>query len=215
MTKWRRSESSSDGGLNLGICGPRPSPGTSARVRGGEISADWGILFRSFFPCRFAAAIRTKVTLNMPPSAHLAKLRALIVTAYNYWVTRSLAVGAVATAIDVMILLACVKLLDLPTPIGAMTGVAVGSTFTFFANRYFAFRDHRPELAPQALRFAVTTGCAMLVHASLVWWLRDWVGIDVVYAKLIADVLVFSVGQLLVLRYIVFRAPRRAGVRGS
>jgi len=41
------------------------------------------------------------------------------------------------------------------------------------------------------------------------------VGIDVVYAKLIADVLVFSVGQLLVLRYIVFRAPRRAGVRGS
>jgi putative flippase GtrA len=144
----------------------------------------------------------------MPASAHLEKLRALIVRAYNYWVTRSLAVGAVATSIDVLILLTCVKLLDLPTPIGAMTGVAVGSTFTFFANRYFAFRDQTPELAPQALRFAVTTGCAMLVHASIVWWLRDRMGVDVVYAKLIADVLVFSVGQLLVLRYIVFRAPK-------
>ena len=131
--------------------------------------------------------------------------------AYDSWATRSLAVGAIATAIDIVVLLICVRLLHLSNPEGAMCGVAVGGTFAFFANRHFAFRDHTPQLAPQAAKFIAATSGAMLIHAVFVWFLADKLGTPVVIAKLIADVAVFSVGQLLVLRYVVF--PRRSASR--
>jgi putative flippase GtrA len=132
--------------------------------------------------------------------------------AYDSWATRSLAVGAIATALDVCVLLVCVRLLHLSNPEGAMCGVAVGGTFAFFANRHFAFRDHTPELAPQAAKFIAATGGAMLIHAVVVWFLADRLGIPVVIAKLLADVAVFSVGQLLVLRYVVF--PSASSTKG-
>lgn len=115
--------------------------------------------------------------------------------------------GAMATALDVMVLLFCVERLRWSNPAGAMAGVAVGAAFAFFANRHFAFRDHHPQLVPQAAKFIAATAMAMVVHALFVWCLADKLGIPVVIAKLIADVAVFSVGQLLVLRYLVF--PKR------
>lgn len=123
---------------------------------------------------------------------------------WDSWATRSLAVGAVATAMDVMILLAVVNLLGWPNAAGSAIGVVVGSTFTFFANRHFAFRDHNPDLAPQAIKFVISTAAALVLHAWLVWYLADVHGVYVVFAKLVADVLVFTCGQLLVLRYLVF-----------
>ncbi len=116
-----------------------------------------------------------------------------------------------ATALDVLVLLFCVLRLKWSNPAGAMAGVAVGATFAFFANRHFAFRDHHPQLVPQAAKFIAATAMAMVVHALVVWCLADRFGIPVVIAKLIADVAVFSVGQLLILRYLVF--PRRVPVR--
>lgn len=124
--------------------------------------------------------------------------------AWRGWATRTLAVGAVATAIDVVILLLCVHAAGLPNPLAAMIGVLVGSTFTFFANKYFAFRDHNPKLAPQAAKFVAATGIGMLVHAQFVYLFADRLGLNVVLAKFGADILVFTVGQMLVLRYLVF-----------
>ena len=40
--------------------------------------------------------------------------------AWHSWTTRSLAVGGVATALDVLILLVCVKSFHLPNPVGAI-----------------------------------------------------------------------------------------------
>jgi putative flippase GtrA len=119
-----------------------------------------------------------------------------------------LAVGAAATLLDICILLICVKVFHLLTWFAAMTGVFFGSTFTFFMNRHFAFRDHNPKLAPQALKFVVATGICMVIHGGLVSFLRDRQGVPVVLAKLIADICVFSIGQLLVLRYLVFPKAR-------
>ena len=146
------------------------------------------------------ALILSSVAPEPPPSGLLRLVR----RAWGSWATRSLAVGGVATALDVMVLLTCVKWLGMRNPVGAMVGVTFGSTFTFFANRHFAFRDHQPRLAPQAIKFALATGSAMVVHASLVWLLADRWLVPVVFAKLIADLCVFSVGQLLMLRYLVF-----------
>lgn len=137
-------------------------------------------------------------------SSVVPTLRSLVRRAWSSWATRSLAVGAVATAIDVLVLLACVKGLGLPNPAAAVVGVVVGGTFAFFANRYFAFRDGQPGLAKPAVRFVLATLVAMAIHAWVVWLLADRMGVPVVLAKLAADVAVFSVGQLLVLRYIVF-----------
>lgn len=151
-----------------------------------------------------------------PPSRRGGKLRALLVGTWQSWATRSLAVGAAATALDVVILLVAVTLFGLPTPVGAAIGVAFGTTFTFFANRHFAFRDRKPELAPQAIRYVVTTLPAMAVHATLVGLLADRFGVPVVISKFIADVLVFLIGNLLILRYVVFpRAKSKASQSSS
>lgn len=135
------------------------------------------------------------------------------------WATRSLAVGALATVIDLCLFLGSVDLLGFSTRAGAMLGVGVGATFAFFANRYFAFRDKNPALLAPVLRYVVATTVAMLVHGQLVvlleGWLKPvvaqgWFSIEQVlaFSKMAADVLVFSVGQLLVLRFFVF--PRQA-----
>jgi putative flippase GtrA len=137
----------------------------------------------------------------------------LLKRAFQSWATRSLAVGAVATMLDVAVLLVCVKVIGMPNPAGAMVGVLFGSTFTFFANRHFAFRDHNPKLAPQAAKFAMATAVGMIAHAQIVYMLADRMGIPVVLAKLGADVVVFTVGQMLLLRYFVF--PKKSAAKDA
>jgi putative flippase GtrA len=139
------------------------------------------------------------------------KLKSLVLKAWQSWATRSLAVGGVATLLDIAILLGVIRLFQLPNPVGAAIGVTVGSTFTFFANRHFAFRDRHPELAPQAVKFVLTTVPAMAVHAGLVGLLADRFGVPVVISKLVADVLVFAIGNLLILRYVVFPRQKHLG----
>jgi putative flippase GtrA len=128
----------------------------------------------------------------------------LVKWAWHSWATRALVVGAIATMLDIVVLLVCVKGFELPNPVGAMVGVLFGSAFTFFANRHFAFRDHNPSLAPQAAKFALATAGGMLAHAQVVYILADRLDVPVVLAKLGADLIVFSVGQVLLLRYFVF-----------
>ena len=128
------------------------------------------------------------------------------------WATRSLALGAVSTAIDLGLggtLLAS----GAPTRTAAMAGTLVGSTFTFFANRYLVFREARPEVAAPALRFLLITLVSSVIHGQLVVQLRDRWGIPYAPAKMLADLCVFTFPQLFVLRYIVF--PKRKAPTSS
>jgi len=127
-----------------------------------------------------------------------------VTKAWHSWATRSLTIGALATVLDITIGLFCLHWLGQSTRVGAMSGVAVGAAFTFFANRHFAFKEHNPKLAKPALKFLLATGVAMAVHGQFVVFMRDGVGIPFVLAKVVADLAVFSVGQLFVLRYLVF-----------
>lgn len=124
------------------------------------------------------------------------------------WAVPSLMVGAVATLIDVGVLLGAIRWLHASTAAGAMLGVAVGSTVAFVGNRRFAFRSSATALFPEALRFVAGTTVGMLVHGALVRTLADRAGVPVVIAKLVSDVCVFTVGQLLLLRFFVFPARR-------
>jgi putative flippase GtrA len=134
----------------------------------------------------------------------LAPFTKAVVRLARGWATRSLAVGAVATLVDVCVLLVCVRLFGFPNPLGAAVGVAVGSTVAFFGNRWFAFQDAEKPMAPQVLRFVATISVGIAIHASLVHVLADMFSVPVVLAKLIADLAVFGLGQLFLLRYLVF-----------
>ena len=138
-----------------------------------------------------------------------SSFRAVVQRVLQSWAARSLQVGALATLLDICVLLVCVRVLHLPTPVGAAIGVAIGSTLAFFLNRSFAFRAQGTPVTGQAVRFIISTLIAMSIHAPLVGILADWLDVPVVVAKLIADVLVFSIGQLLALRFLVFRKSRQ------
>lgn len=138
----------------------------------------------------------------------LARAVALVRRLWASWATRSLAMGGIAAALDIATLLVAVKLFGWPNPVGAMAGVVVGGTFAFVANRKVAFTDARGTLRAQLVKFVLSTSGAMVVHAALIYALADRLGLPVIAAKLIADVLVFSVGQMLMLRYVVFPRER-------
>lgn len=130
------------------------------------------------------------------------------------WAVPSLMVGAVATLVDVGVLLAAIRWLEASSAEGAMLGVAVGSTVAFVGNRRFAFRSSATAWMPEALRFVAGTTAGMLVHAALVRTLADGAGVPVVLAKLVSDVCVFTFGQLLLLRFFVFPARRKLEALG-
>ena len=134
--------------------------------------------------------------------------------ALRSWAVPSLMVGAVATLVDVGVLLASIRWLHASTAEGAMLGVAVGSTVAFLGNRRFAFRSSARAWMPEALRFLAGTLAGMGVHAMLVRTLADRLGVPVVLAKLVSDVCVFTFGQLLLLRFFVFPARRKLEAMG-
>ena len=138
-----------------------------------------------------------------------SSFRALVQRVMRSWAARSLQVGALATVVDICVLLVCKKALKLPTPVGAAAGVAIGSTIAFFLNRRWAFRAQGTPVAGQAVKFLISTLIAMSIHAPLVGILADRLDVPVVVAKLIADVLVFSIGQLLAMRFLIFRKSGR------
>ena len=124
---------------------------------------------------------------------------------------RSLAIGPFATLVDLAFSVTLYHFLDVPARWSAMAGVAAGSVFTFFANRYLAFRDQNPALAKPAVRFTVIAIASMVVHGQLVAFAVERFHVPFVVAKIVSDVLVFSIGQTLLMRYVVFRkSPRSA-----
>jgi putative flippase GtrA len=112
----------------------------------------------------------------------------------------------VATALDLAVGTGLLSV-GATTRVAAMTGTAIGTLFGYFANRFFAFRDHQDQGHHSAWRFILVTSTSTLIHGQLVVWMRDRFGIPFVLAKMASDMVVFNFGQLVVLRYLVF--PKR------
>jgi putative flippase GtrA len=113
--------------------------------------------------------------------------------------------GVVSTVVDVLALLTGVRLLHLAAVPAAALGVAVGSVVSFVLNKYVAFRDGAAPMLPQVLKYVATVLAAMAVHATLIWLLVDHWTVPILVAKLLADFLVFTVGGLWMMRFVVFR----------
>lgn len=143
-----------------------------------------------------------------------SKTRQWFTRLWNSWATRSLAVGAVATVLDLAIGLTLKSGLHFETRVSAMAGVLIGATFTYFANRSFAFREQTPEMASSMLKFVAVTVLSSLLHGQVVVWLTDRLSMPFALSKVLADVAIFSVGQLLLLRYVVFPKVKPSVVVG-
>ncbi|MBL8949663.1 MAG: GtrA family protein [Myxococcaceae bacterium] len=129
-------------------------------------------------------------------------MKQLLLKVWRGWVTRSLAVGAVATAVDVGIGSLLVFAFGWPTAGSAMAALAVGSTLNFYGQRRFAFDEKK--VAMPAAKWAAMTGVQLVVHGQLVHVFRDWWGVPYPLAKMGGDIIVFGVLQLVLLRYVVF-----------
>jgi putative flippase GtrA len=139
------------------------------------------------------------------PSAHPALLQRLL----GSWATRSLALGAVATVLDLS-LGTSLRWLGVRTDLAAMSGTTLGAVFAFFANRSFAFRDHHQPMAKAALKFVLVSATLILIHGQVVKLLCDGQGLPYPLAKVLADVLVITFNHPLLLRYFVFPKAKPA-----
>ena len=131
---------------------------------------------------------------------------------WKFWAARSLGIGALSTTLD-LCTGGLVLWLGGPTRAAAMSGTTVGSTFSYFANRHFAFRDAKEPVAKSGLKFAAMQAVLGLIHGQVVVWLRDSLGIPYVLAKMSADMLVVTGPQLLIMRYFIFPKRKDAPVQ--
>ena len=136
---------------------------------------------------------------------------------WSLWAVRSMAVGAVCTGLDLLIAQSIVLAAPDQARAAAMTGTLIGSAVSFFGNRRFAFKASDDNLGESAVRYLIMWTTLWLIHGQVVVLLKPGYEVwfeqtlklskDLAFAasKLSADVLVFSVVQLLLLRYFVFR----------
>lgn len=130
--------------------------------------------------------------------------------AQRFWALRTLESGAASTLIDLATLVTLVRLLHWNPVPAAACGVAVGATTNFILARAYAFGDSHRSLGREIARYVGGMALAVGIHASLVYFLADRLHVYYVLAKLVADVLVFGVGNLFLFRMVVFPKLRRA-----
>jgi putative flippase GtrA len=106
--------------------------------------------------------------------------------------------------VDLVLLLTANRVGGLPPGACAATGVLGGAVTSFLLNRRYTFRQHGPVWGP-AVRFAVGTLLLTALHATSVTWLSTRLAAPLLLAKYGSDVLVLLGGNLLLLRYVVFR----------
>jgi putative flippase GtrA len=122
----------------------------------------------------------------------------------RHWAGLSTLFGTVSTVFDLGLVIVLVQLFHFNAVAAAPLGVFFGSAVNFTLNRLFAFRDSKGHVAFQAMRFIAGTIVAAAVHAGVVYVLTERLHVYYVISKFAADILVFSGGNLLLYRYLVF-----------
>ncbi|MBK7864551.1 MAG: GtrA family protein [Archangiaceae bacterium] len=126
------------------------------------------------------------------------------------WASKSVLIGALASGIDLAIGTFFAVGMHFPTRVCTAIGLCFGATINFLAQRRYAFPDRDTRLGHSTLRWLLVTAAQILVHGQLVTLLRDQLHVPYVPAKMAGDVLVFTVLQLVLLRYVIFPARRAA-----
>jgi len=120
------------------------------------------------------------------------------------WISISLVASFIATFFDLAVVIALVQWRHFNPAAAAPIGVTFGSTVNFGINKIFSFKDSVGHLHYQYMRFLLGTAVAAAIHAGFVYVFTNLLGIHYVISKIAADILVFTVGNLVLLRFVVF-----------
>jgi len=155
-------------------------------------------------PSSCAVAAPPNEEPGVPPGGLLRHPWRTLSRMVRHWAGLSTLFGSVSTVFDLAVVIALVQLLHYNPAVAAPIGVFVGSAVNFTLNRLFAFRDSRGHVVAQAMRYLLATIIAAAVHAGVVYLLTDRFHVYYVISKFAADILVFTGGNLLLFRYLVF-----------
>ena len=114
--------------------------------------------------------------------------------------------GAVATAIDVSVL---VQMVQHKAPIApaAFCGAAAGAVMNFAWNKYIAFRDRSPISPHQLVRFGLVAVATAMLMAVAMHVVAVVLGVPYLVAKLVCAIVVFASWTYPAQRRLVFRRP--------
>lgn len=121
---------------------------------------------------------------------------------------KSVAINSLGSGLDYLIVLSLVTGLGVATPIGTISGVMAGASFNFYMNRRLAFTTACSEaVSGQVIRFITSTLVLAVLHAIIIWTLRDRLGFPLVPVKMVADFSLFATTQPFLFKYYVFADP--------
>jgi putative flippase GtrA len=136
----------------------------------------------------------------------MAAIRRLFERLAKLWVFRSLAMGAIATSLDLAVLLTGVELLDLPRVPCVLAGVCTGATTGFLLNRSFVFAGNGGRLGLQAIKYGVCVAGELSLHTACSFFLIEKLGVPYLIAKFSSDAVIMNALHLVLLRHVVFPA---------
>jgi putative flippase GtrA len=114
--------------------------------------------------------------------------------------------GAVATAVDVAVLVLMVRRGG-PIAGAAFCGATAGAVMNFVWNKYIAFRERTPISAPQLARFGLVAVATAALMAFAMHVVAVELGVPYLLAKLLCAVCVFAAWTYPAQRRLVFQRP--------
>ena len=118
--------------------------------------------------------------------------------------------GSGATAIDLVVLTSCIRVVGLAPVTARVPALIAGATFQFFGNRTFAFRAQNVSAARQAGLFVVGELVVLFLNFSLYSWLISRITlIAPELTSLLATFIVFVVFGYPMRKLVIFRVPER------
>lgn len=93
-----------------------------------------------------------------------------------------------------------------------MSGMLVGTTLAFILNRAFTFRDTKLPVSLSAVRYIASAIVFTTLHGMAVAYLHDSRGLDYAISKLSADLMIITIPQLFMNRYVIFPKPKAGGL---
>jgi putative flippase GtrA len=132
----------------------------------------------------------------------------LLDRAYRF--ARAVMVGSGATAIDLLVLTSCIRVVGLAPVAARVPALIAGATFQFFGNRTFAFRAQAGSISRQAKIFVVAELVVLLLNFSLYRWLVPRITfVPPEATSLLGTFIIFITFAYPLRRLVIFRPPER------
>ena len=119
------------------------------------------------------------------------RFKSFIKSISSFRLSKTLFVGAIATALDLATLTVLVQIFGFKPQAANIPSLLVGSSTQFFGNRHVVFKAKSGALLRQMLAFAACELTALSLNALGYYTLVTWTSVHYVLARPIVSVVVF------------------------